>query len=104
MCMLYCMLVSFNKLEHAISANLITFIGIDLAWSPRNLTGAAVLRGDAGGAELIDHGLLGDDSSIAEYIARHAGEAPAIVAVDAARWVPYATVRRPGAGEVARCF
>jgi predicted RNase H-like nuclease len=104
MCMLYCMLVSFNKLEHAISANLITFIGIDLAWSPRNLTGAAVLRGGAGGAELIDHGLLGDDSSIAEYIALHAGEAPAIVAVDAPLWVPNATGRRPGEAEIGRVF
>jgi predicted RNase H-like nuclease len=63
-----------------------------------------VLRGDAGGAVLIDHGLLGDDSSIAEYIARHAGEAPAIVAVDAPLWVPNVTGRRPGEAEIGRVF
>src|SRR5437868_246951 len=85
-------------------ANCVTFIGIDLAWSPRNLTGAAVLRGDAGGADLIDHGLLGDDAAISAYIAQHAGEGPAIVAVDAPLWVPNETGRRPGEAEIGRAF
>src|SRR5215212_2011049 len=86
------------------SANIVTFIGIDLAWSPRNLTGVAVLRGDAGGAELIDYGLLGNDAAISTYIARHAGEGPAIVTVDAPLWVPNATGRRPGEAEIGRAF
>ena len=73
-----------------------TFIGIDLAWSPRNPTGAAVLRGDAGGADLTDYDLLGDDAAIIEYIAQHTGEGPAIVAVDAPLWVPNETGPRPG--------
>ena len=81
-----------------------TFIGIDLAWSPRNPTGAAVLRGTVGGADLIDYGLLGDDGSIIDYIARHAGEAPALVAVDAPLWVPNPTGRRPGEAEISRAF
>jgi predicted RNase H-like nuclease len=85
-------------------ANRMTFIGIDLAWSPRNPTGVAVLRGDAGGADLIDYGLLGDDSSIIEYIVRHAGAGPALVAVDAPLWVPNATGRRPGEAEIGRVF
>ena len=38
----------------------ITCIGIDLAWSPRNPTGAAVMRGDAHGGTLRHTGLLGD--------------------------------------------
>jgi predicted RNase H-like nuclease len=88
----------------AILANLVTFIGIDLAWSPRNLTGAAVLRGDAGGAGLIDYGLLGTDSAIAEYIAQYAGAGPAIVAVDAPLRVPNETGRRPGEAEIGRAF
>jgi predicted RNase H-like nuclease len=85
-------------------ANLTTFIGVDLAWSPRNPTGAAALRGDAGGAELIDHALLGDDRSIVDYVARHAGEGPAIVAVDAPLWVPNQDGRRPGETELGRAF
>jgi len=84
--------------------NNILFIGIDLAWSPRNLTGAAVLRGGANGAELIDHCLLGTDAAIAEYIARHAGAGPAIVAVDAPLWVPNETGRRPGEAELGQAF
>jgi predicted RNase H-like nuclease len=81
-----------------------TFIGVDLAWSPRNPTGAAVLRGDAGGAELIDHALLGDNRSIVDYIARHAGDRPAIVAVDAPLCVPNEAGRRPGEAEIGRAF
>lgn len=90
--------------ERAIPTNSVTFIGIDLAWSPRNLTGAAVLRGDANGAELIDHCLLGDDSAISAYITQHAGAGPAIVAVDAPLWVPNTTGRRPGEAEIGRAF
>jgi predicted RNase H-like nuclease len=87
-----------------LSAHLVTFIGIDLAWSPRNPTGAAVLHSDAGGGKLIDHALIGDDRSIVEYITRHAGTGPAIVAVDAPLWVPNATGRRPGEAEIGRAF
>ena len=91
--------LSILSLKH-----IVTFIGIDLAWSPRNPTGAAVLRGDASGAELLDYGLLGDDAAISAYIARHAGDRPAIVAVDAPLWVPNATGRRPGEAEIGRVF
>jgi predicted RNase H-like nuclease len=63
-----------------------------------------VLRGDTGGAKLIDYGLLGDDATISAYIARHAGDGPAIVAVDAPLWVPNETGRRPGETEIGRAF
>src|SRR5262249_7770993 len=88
----------------AVSVNTISFIGIDLAWSPRNLSGAAVLRGDASGAELINYGLLADDRSIVDYIVSHAGDRPAIVAVDAPLWVPNEDGRRPGETEIGRAF
>jgi predicted RNase H-like nuclease len=88
----------------AIPTNSVTFIGVDLAWSPRNLTGAAVLRGDASGADLIDHDLLGDDAAISAYVVRHAGDGPAIVAVDAPLWVPNQNGRRPGEAEIGRAF
>ncbi|HEU5099520.1 MAG TPA: DUF429 domain-containing protein [Roseiflexaceae bacterium] len=82
----------------------ISFIGIDLAWSPRNPTGAAVLRGDTRGADLLDHRLLGDDASIVAYIERHAGYGAAIVGVDAPLWVPNEAGRRPGEAELGRAF
>lgn len=80
------------------------FIGIDLAWSPRNRSGAAVLRGDAGGGALVDVALLGNDAEIVAYIERHAGDGPAIVAVDAPLSVPNATGRRPCEAELQRVF
>jgi predicted RNase H-like nuclease len=83
---------------------MITCIGIDLAWSPRNLTGAAVIVGDASGGVCIDHALLHDDDAITAYIARHAGDGPALVAVDAPLAVPNASGRRPVEGEISRIF
>jgi predicted RNase H-like nuclease len=85
-------------------SNQITFIGIDLAWSPRNPTGGAIVRGDAEGGALVDSALLGDDAAIVEYIARHAGGGPAIVAVDAPLWVPNETGRRAGEAAIGRAF
>ena len=87
-----------------ISSNRVTFIGIDLAWSPRNPTGAAIVRGDAAGGALVESVLLGDDAAIVAYIARHAGDRPAIVAVDAPLWVPNETGRRLGEAEIGRVF
>lgn len=88
--------------HHALSTT--TFIGIDLAWSPRNRSGAAVLRGDAAGAQLQDLALLGRDAEIAAYIERHAGDGPAIVAVDAPLRVPNETGRRACEAELQRVF
>jgi predicted RNase H-like nuclease len=86
------------------STDRVSFIGIDLAWSPRNPTGAAALRGDARGASLLDHRLLADDASIVAYIEQHAGDGPALVAVDAPLWVPNATGRRAAEAEIGRVF
>jgi predicted RNase H-like nuclease len=73
----------------------ITCIGLDLAWSPRNPTGAAIIRGDAHGGRLLETALLGDLEQIVAYVARHAGDGPALVAVDAPLRVPNAAGRRP---------
>lgn len=80
------------------------FIGIDLAWSPRNPTGAAVIVGNAAGGVLTDVALLGDDAAIVAYVERHAGRGPALVAVDAPLRVPNATGRRPAEAEIGRAF
>jgi predicted RNase H-like nuclease len=83
---------------------MITCIGLDLAWSPRNPTGAAVIRGHARGGTLIETALLGDLGEIVAYVARHAGAGPALVAVDAPLRVPNATGRRPAEALLGQAF
>lgn len=83
---------------------MITFLGLDLAWSPRNPTGAAVITGDAAGGALADVALLRDDAEIVAYVERHAGAGPAIVAVDSPLWVPNATGRRPAEADISQAF
>lgn len=83
---------------------MITCIGIDLAWSPRNQSGVAVIVGGAEGGVCVDAALLHDDASIVAYVERHAGSAPAIVAVDAPLRVPNQHGRRPVEAEISRIF
>ena len=59
-----------------------TFIGIDLAWSSRNPTGAAVLKGDRAGASLEVVTSLSPDHSIIDFIRAHVTD-NTIVAIDA---------------------
>jgi predicted RNase H-like nuclease len=80
------------------------FIGIDLAWSPRNLTGGAVIVGDSAGGTFVGSALLQADHEIIDYVEQHAGDGPAIVAVDAPLWVPNETGRRPAEAEIGRVF
>jgi predicted RNase H-like nuclease len=86
------------------SVGLMTFIGIDLAWSRKNASGAAIVRGNARGGELIDTALLGSDDEIVSYIGAAAGVGPAIVTVDAPLVVPNPTGRRPGEHELGTIF
>jgi len=85
-------------------ADFITFVGIDLAWSRKNPTGAALVRGDGHGGELIDTALLGSDDEIVGYISAAAGAGPAIVAVDAPLVVPNMSGRRAGEHELGKIF
>lgn len=72
------------------------YIGLDLAWSARNPSGAATLVGSPAGARLVKPPvLLGDLDEVVEYVAQAADDGPAIVAVDAPLLVPNATGRRP---------
>ncbi|NJK78371.1 MAG: DUF429 domain-containing protein, partial [Chloroflexaceae bacterium] len=68
-----------------------TCIGIDLAWSPRNPTGGAVIVGNATGGVLLDTATLGSNAEIIAYIEKHAATGPALVAVDAPLRVPNLT-------------
>jgi predicted RNase H-like nuclease len=86
------------------SAKLGTFIGIDLAWSWNNPTGAATVRGDRRGGEVTNTALLGSDDEIVDYICEAASAGPAIVAVDAPLVVPNMNGRRPGEQELGKIF
>ena len=56
------------------------FVGVDLAWSPRNTSAVAVARGE----ELVAWApALGSVEEIAGYILKHVGGSPAFVAIDA---------------------
>ncbi len=80
------------------------FIGLDLAWSPRNPTGGAVIEGDEHGGTFVDSALLSDDASLIAYVEQHASDGPAIVAVDAPLHVPNETGRRLGEAELGAVF
>lgn len=83
------------------------FIGLDLAWSARNGTGAAVIEGDERSGRLVASALLGGDEEIVEFVRAHAGgcsDAPALVAVDAPLRVPNEEGRRPAEAEIGRMF
>jgi predicted RNase H-like nuclease len=82
-----------------------SYIGLDLAWSPRNATGAATLIGGPTGAVLAEPPLLlGGLDAIVEYVARAAGDSPALVAVDAPLLVPNLGGRRPADAALAAVF
>lgn len=67
-------------------------IGLDLAWSPRNRTGAAILRDNT----LVAYtGVLGSNDDIFAFVAPYLqDDSPAVIAVDAPLRVPNATGRR----------
>jgi predicted RNase H-like nuclease len=81
------------------------YIGLDLAWSERNVSGAATLAGDATSAALVEPpALLGDLDAVVAYVTRAANAGPAIVAVDAPLLVPNATGCRPAEAALAAIF
>jgi predicted RNase H-like nuclease len=43
-------------------------IGLDLAWSARNRTGAAVVEGDEREGRLVASALLGDDDGVVGFV------------------------------------
>ncbi len=68
------------------------FFGLDLAWSPHNPSGGALLRD---GRLLAVTGDLGDDDAILRWIGAHLPDrTPAVVAVDAPLRVPNQTGSR----------
>ncbi len=80
------------------------FIGLDLAWSMRNATGAAVIEGEAMAGRLIATQLLSNDDSVIQFVQMYAGTEPAIIAVDAPLIVPNITGRRPAEAAIGAVF
>lgn len=83
------------------------FIGLDLAWSSKNGTGASAIEGDERAGRLVASGLLRGDEEVVDFVRAHAGvgsDAPVIVAVDAPLRVPNDDGRRPAEAEIGRMF
>ncbi len=80
------------------------FIGIDLAWSPKNQTGIAVLEGDKKRASLKHVSCVQTDEEILAVVKQYAALAPAFVAIDAPLIVSNKTGRRLAEALVAKQF
>jgi len=70
------------------------FVGIDLAWSEKNGSGVAILRGDKNKAEFISADIYYSDKEIIKYIEQNIGMQNAFIAVDAPLIVPNKKGRR----------
>lgn len=72
------------------------FIGLDLAWSPRNKSAAVVLKANDPVATWCSHAeRLGDDSEVLAFLREAAGAGPALIAIDAPLIVPNVEAARP---------
>jgi histidinol-phosphate phosphatase family protein len=81
----------------------VQFVGIDLAWSPRNCSGGAVLSED--GQVLAATATLGDDEAILDFITQGVPNgAPGLIAIDAPLAVPNETGGRPCDRQVAAVY
>lgn len=91
----------YNLME----ARTTSYLGLDLAWSGRNLSGAATLRGTPHGAQLVATPvLLRDLDAIVAYVEQQVGAGDAIVAVDAPLRVPNQTGQRPADAALSAMF
>ena len=79
------------------------FVGLDLAWSPRNPSGGAVLS-DEGQLVSLEGGLDSNDAVLSFVERGIPPGAPGIVAIDAPLAVPNASGSRPCDREVASVF
>jgi predicted RNase H-like nuclease len=81
------------------------FIGLDLAWSPRNNSAVVVLEAEARQACWIDHReQLKADHEVISFLRDSAHEGPALVAIDAPLIVPNEQGARPVDRAITRIF
>lgn len=70
------------------------FIGIDLAWSEKNGTGIAIVKGDRRKAELVAAKIVFSDKEIIDFIEKERKNQEAFIAIDAPLIVPNNSGRR----------
>lgn len=70
------------------------FVGIDLAWSPKNGSGITVLEGDRRKVDLVSSDVVLSDDEIVNYVRERVGEDNAIISIDAPLLVPNKKGRR----------
>jgi len=81
------------------------YLGLDLAWSERNLSGLAACCGSSQGAQLCYHPRrLQTTDEIVQTIRHICSDKPAILAIDAPLLVPNETGRRRAEAELAAAF
>jgi len=80
------------------------FVGIDLAWSERNATGIAVLKGNKEKANLVAFGIFYSDNEILDFIEENVGDEKALIAIDAPLIVPNMKGRRVAEDKVGELF
>lgn len=80
------------------------FIGIDLAWSNKNASGIAVIKGSKNKGEVIYSGIIHSDKEIIDFINNNIGDKYAFIAIDAPLIVPNKEGRRIAEAEVGKLF
>lgn len=81
------------------------FLGIDLAWSARNVSGLAALSLRDGCVQLAESPCLArTDAEIVAFVQQYADSLPLIVAIDAPLHVPNVTGKRLGDTLISKAF
>ena len=80
------------------------FVGVDLAWSPKNGSGVAVIEGDREKGKLLSASVVLSDEEIMNYIQRYVGKKNALIAIDAPLIVPNEEGRREAEALVSSLF
>ncbi len=81
------------------------YLGLDLAWAPRDSSGGAVMEPtEGGGVQLVSTSFLRSHEDVLSWVARNRGRGQAILAVNAPLIVENTTGRRPVDKELERYF
>jgi predicted RNase H-like nuclease len=81
------------------------FIGLDLAWSPRNNSAAVALEADGPVSRWVAHAeRLRDNAEVLEFVSEAAGSGVALVAIDAPLIVPNEEGARPVDRQITSVF
>ncbi len=80
------------------------FVGIDLAWSPRNGTGLAIVEGNKKEAKVVFNDVIQTDEDIIQHIQDKVKNSKALIAIDAPLIVPNEEGRRVAEAVVGQLF